>query len=1104
MTRHSASRLATLVALVLALACAPSIQAASWVPLDRDEVIRQARTVTLERYPDADVAVVDQQNWQEYTPDGTYVEWFEQYAKVLSEKGRRSYLTLHSSFNVIYNTTRFDLVEIISASGEVRRVDIERNSRVMVDSSQMEANIYDPNNKILQVSIPELAIGDTVHFITYDEFIKARMANEFSDFVTFEDTDPIVRSSYTVVAPAEKPLKSMALKNEIPGTITFLKTEQDRKVVYQWVARDIPRAFVEPAMPPLHTQAQRLLVSTIPDWQTVSRWYWNLSKPRLAANTSDMAAMVKKITRGKRTRKEKVEAIFFWVSQEVRYLGIVAESEAPGYEPHDVSMTFERRAGVCRDKAALLVAMMRLAGIEAYPVLIRNGPKMDVEVPQPYFNHAIACVKNPDGTYLLMDPTDENTKDLFPAYLNDQSYLVATPKGETLLTSPITPASRNMMKLSTTGSIDGQGTLNATTTMDFDGINDNAYRGYFSTLQTEERKIYFEKMLRKVIPSAALKDLAVHPDNVMDITAPLKAVMTFSAENFPVQGDGVTLIPVPRFGDHVGMVNFLIQKMGLKERKYTYLTETACGVEETMSLSIDPSLGSRLAGVVQEASIDDGALWIRSLDMSKGTLVAKNTFQLKRTEYSPDQYQALQETLRKVEKANRLMPALSGTPQAAAARDRPWYASFNPDAVIMEEDLEVSIEDASTLHETSRLRARVLTYAGRKKMGEIRISYNPVWEDVRLVSAAVTSPQGSVTRIDPREINIMDQEWVGAAPRYPAGKILVASLPNLQEGSIVEYEICKTRKDSQPFVITSFFQGEDPVERRRLVIRYPRSMKLKTVKADNGLAAEPSWKPFPPGLISEVRREEGDRTVVEYHAERIAPIRKEENLPPAYSWQPVVYASACELKDYARLVGDALEKASSGQEASSAKAALLTRDLADEAARIRAIRDYIARNIKAVPVSLTALPLSQISRADITLSEGYGHRADCMVLLAAMLRAIGHEPEFLLTSTASPVVSLQGPLRDYPGDAWFTGVLVKITTARGDVFLGDTDQYAELGSTANLGNPALNLATGAIEVVTTPEKGLADRTDYAITVTLGKGGDAVIRQRRTFSGLDYA
>jgi hypothetical protein len=57
--------------------------------------------------------------------------------------------------------------------------------------------------------------------------------------------------------------------------------------------------------------------------------------------------------------------------------------------------------------------------------------------------------------------------------------------------------------------------------------------------------------------------------------------------------------------------------------------------------------------------------------VTEGTLVAKNTFQLKRTEYSPDQYQALQETLRKVEKANRLMPVLSGLRRQRTLRQGP-------------------------------------------------------------------------------------------------------------------------------------------------------------------------------------------------------------------------------------------------------------------------------------------------------------------------------------------------------------------------------------------------------------------------------------------------
>ena len=49
------------------------------------------------------------------------------------------------------------------------------------------------------------------------------------------------------------------------------------------------------------------------------------------------------------------------------------------------SMTFGKKYGVCRDKAALLVAMLREAGLQAYPVLISVGTKRDPEVPDPVF-----------------------------------------------------------------------------------------------------------------------------------------------------------------------------------------------------------------------------------------------------------------------------------------------------------------------------------------------------------------------------------------------------------------------------------------------------------------------------------------------------------------------------------------------------------------------------------------------------------------------------------------------------------------------------------------------------------------------------------------------
>ena len=93
-----------------------------------------------------------------------------------------------------------------------------------------------------------------------------------------------------------------------------------------------------------------------------------------------------------------------------------------------------------QDKAALLVSLLRTAGLNSYPVLINVGTRMDQEAPDPFFNHAI--VLEIKGKYTLMDPTDEHTRNLLPFYDCNQSYLVCRPEGEDLKTSWIRTAGR--------------------------------------------------------------------------------------------------------------------------------------------------------------------------------------------------------------------------------------------------------------------------------------------------------------------------------------------------------------------------------------------------------------------------------------------------------------------------------------------------------------------------------------------------------------------------------------------------------------------------------------------------------------------------------------
>jgi len=272
------------------------------------------------------------------------------------------------------------------------------------------------------------------------------------------------------------------------------------------------------------------------DWQAVSRWYWNLCKPHINATTPRMAKKVAELTEGLTDRQAKIKAVFYWATQKVRYMGITTESEAPGYEPHDVSVTFENKYGVCRDKAALLAAMLRLAGFDANMVLIHVGAKKDPDVPEPYFNHAITAVRGPDGSWQLMDCTEENAKQLLPTYLCNCSYLVSTEAGEDLAISAVVPAEDNLLRIESSGELTASGTLELNCVLHFDGINDTYFRGYLAKMKPQERRQYFERRVKAIIPGATLTGLDIKPANMRETAQPLVVRLEIAADDFLVSG----------------------------------------------------------------------------------------------------------------------------------------------------------------------------------------------------------------------------------------------------------------------------------------------------------------------------------------------------------------------------------------------------------------------------------------------------------------------------------------------------------------------------------------------------------------------------------------
>ena len=349
----------------------------------------------------------------------------------------------------------------------------------------------------------------------------------------------IRHQTYEIHAPADHPLQRIALRDEVPGTVKHsLQTNADNTLTYQWEINDVPRMFDESAMPPYEMVLQRLPVSTAPDWPSISKWYWNLSQSHLAAITPEMKQTNAVLTADAKTDMDKIHALFYYVSKNIRYMGLTPEKDRPGFEPHDVCTTFDKKYGVCRDKAALLVSMLRTAGFNAYPVLINVAAKLDPEVASPDFDHAIVAVELKKGDYLLMDPTDENALALLPSPDCNRSYLVCRPEGENLLTSPVPPVDDHLMRVQTTGILSSDGRLEAKSELSFEGVNDDEYRNAFSHMKPDDEERFFESALKASLPGAKLKSLKLTPENMLDMSTNLHAELEFSVDGLIAGGGG--------------------------------------------------------------------------------------------------------------------------------------------------------------------------------------------------------------------------------------------------------------------------------------------------------------------------------------------------------------------------------------------------------------------------------------------------------------------------------------------------------------------------------------------------------------------------------------
>jgi transglutaminase-like putative cysteine protease/tetratricopeptide (TPR) repeat protein len=296
------------------------------------------------------------------------------------------------------------------------------------------------DNRAEIVRFEGLRAGDVleVQYVVEDVSAENQMADYFGDLETIAETVPKRVWEYTLVAPASRPIYANTPR---VARLASNVSEQGDERVYTFSARDVPAIETEPAMPGLAEVAPYLHVSTYASWEEVGAWYWRLVEEQLLPD-DDLRKAARGAVKGKQSEAERVRAVHALVVTGTRYVGL--EFGIHGYKPYKVTQVLARRFGDCKDKASLMVALLREVGVEAELVLVRTRRGGNVEK-QPaslaVFDHAIAYVPKLD---LYLDGTAEfsGTREL-PAQDQGVMVLRVGPKGTRLAETPVLPSAEN-------------------------------------------------------------------------------------------------------------------------------------------------------------------------------------------------------------------------------------------------------------------------------------------------------------------------------------------------------------------------------------------------------------------------------------------------------------------------------------------------------------------------------------------------------------------------------------------------------------------------------------------------------------------------------------
>lgn len=339
-----------------------------------------------------------------------------------------------------------------------------RNSDITDRRYTSQSSFYE-DNRVKEVEVPCASYPCTVVLEVEKKVSNFTFVAGLSHWQPVHRGQSLKSASFTVQVPADNEL---LYQGHLLAEPEITAAGSDK--VYRWNLENLPAQPDEPLAPAESATLPYLRVA-LADFEidgyrgSYRSWADFGSFIRQIMDGRDelpdrLATEVRETVAGATTEREKIDRLYRFMQQRMRYVSI--QLGIGGWQPFSADYVETNRFGDCKALSNYMGAMLKEVGIESYPVLINWNEQPDYFVSDAFtssaFNHMVLYVPSQD-MYLECTSNDAPT-----GYLGedkqDRNVLWITPEGGKLMRTPALEPAANGHTRTVTLVVDEDGQTN--------------------------------------------------------------------------------------------------------------------------------------------------------------------------------------------------------------------------------------------------------------------------------------------------------------------------------------------------------------------------------------------------------------------------------------------------------------------------------------------------------------------------------------------------------------------------------------------------------------------------------------------------------------------